>query len=304
MSQILYFLVLKPVSLLPFWLLYRISDFLYLVLYKLIGYRTKVVRRNIKLSFPEKDKFERQKIEKAFYGHFFDLVVEGVKLFSLNPQSLLRKYRIGNPEVFDPYILSNQRVIITSGHYGNWELASQTLTLTVGLQAIGIYSPLNNKFLDHKLRTSREKFGMELLSRHDVATRLAQPVERPEGVMFATDQAPSNVHKAYWTMFLNQETPVFFGAELYATRYNSPVLYTRYHRLGRGRYEVTFHPISDHPDKLPYGVLTELHTRLLEKDINEHPEIWLWTHRRWKRNRPEEVTLHPPQSLPEFPVQS
>lgn len=292
MSRILFYLVLRPVSLMPFGVIYFLSDVLYLLLYRVLGFRRKVVRGNIARSFPEKSGKERRVIERKFYRHFFDLLMESVKLFSITREELRARCVVLNPEVFEPYLREGRRVVIASGHFGNWELAAQAFSVQVPIRVMGIYAPLKDKFMDRQLGLSRGKFGMELVSRKVVARAFEAPPQGAEAWLFATDQAPSNVYKAYWMTFLHQETPVFFGAEKYAVEYDCPVFFTHYHKPGRGRYEVTFTLMEPAPKACPYGSVTHRHTRLLERDIRETPHLWLWSHRRWKRVRPAEVPLH------------
>lgn len=291
MSRIAYYLVLKPLSLLPYPALYLLSDLLYLVLYRLIGFRTKVVRQNLRNSFPDRQPSELRRIESRFYLHFTDLLVEAVKLFSISREALTDRCRIENPEIFDRDIKEGRRIIATSGHYGNWEMAAQALSATVNIRLLGIYSPLKDKFMDRKMRESRGKFGMELVSSRQVEAAFLNQREGAEAFLFATDQAPSNPRKAWWTQFLNQETPVFFGAEKYAARYDCPVYYCHYEKVGRGRYVIRFELLADHAAQTEHGTVSRLHTRRLEQDILAVPEWWLWTHRRWKRQRPADIPL-------------
>lgn len=291
MSRIAYYLVLKPLSLLPFPALYLLSDLLYLVLYRLLGFRKKVVRRNLVRSFPDQGRPELRRIERRFYRHFTDLLMEAVKLFSITRQELTERCRIENPEVFDDDIRAGRRIIATSGHYGNWEMAAQSLSATVNMRLIGIYSPLKDKFMDRKMRESRGKFGMELVSNRQVDAAFLERRPGAEAFLFATDQTPSNPRKAWWTLFLHQETPVFFGAEKYATRYDCPVYYCHYDKVGRGRYTIRFERLVENAAQTEHGTVSRSHTRRLEQDIMAVPEWWLWTHRRWKRERPADIPL-------------
>lgn len=291
MSCIAYYLILKPLSHLPFPALYLLSDLLYLLLYRLGGFRRKVVRQNLSRSFPDRDRRELLRIERRFYRHFMDLLMEAVKLFSISRKELTERCRIENPEIFDEAIRQGSRIIITSGHYGNWEMGAQALSATVNMRLLGIYSPLKDKFMDRKMRESRGKFGMELVSSRQVEAAFLERREGAEAFLFATDQAPSNPRKAWWTLFLNQETPVFFGAEKFATRYDCPVYYCHHKKTGRGRFRLHFERIVTHAGATAPGEVTRAHTRRLEQDIMAVPEWWLWSHRRWKRQRPQDIPL-------------
>lgn len=292
MSRILYYLVLKPVSLLPFGFLYLLSDLLYFLLYRLLGFRTGVVRGNMRRSFPQATEAQLRPLERRFYRHFTDLLLETIKLFSISREALQARCTIENPEIFHEPIRKQERIIITSGHYANWEMAAQSLSLATSMQLMGIYSPIKDPFMDRMMRESRGKFGMELVSSRKVDAAFRVPCQSAEAFLFATDQAPSNPHKAYWTWFLHQETPVFFGAEKYAKAHRCPVYYAHYTKLRRGHYRVRFELLIADPEPLGYGEVTKAHVRRLEEDIRACPEWWLWSHRRWKRTRPAEVPIH------------
>lgn len=287
MSKVLYYLVLKPVSMLPAPILYMLSDFLFLVLYRFIGYRKKVVRTNLKNSFPEKSERERQIIEAKFYHHLFDLILEGIRNFSISKAELIRRCPVTNPEIFEYYAKHHKSLIIVSGHYNNWELAAMACGPQIAHHPIGIYSPLKDPFMDKKAKDSRSKYGLEMISKKIVKEVFEKYRNRLTATMFGADQSPSNAAKAYWTTFLNQDTAVMFGTEKYAVEYNYPVIYGHITKLRRGYYNMTFTTLEDNPADSPYGSISEKHTRMLEQHILEAPEYWLWTHRRWKRKKEE-----------------
>ncbi len=285
MSRILYYLVLKPVSLLPSPLLYALSDFLFVVLYRMVGYRKKVVRNNLKNAFPNKSKQERRIIEGKFYHHLFDLIVEGIRNFSISKEELLRRCPITNPEVFEQYAAQNKSLILVAGHYNNWEIAAMACGPQFPHHPIGIYTPIADPFMDKKAKASRSKYGLEMVSTKIVKKVFEQYQGQLTATMFGADQSPSNAGNAHWMTFLNQDTAVLWGTEKYAKEYDYPVIYGHIAKLRRGYYEMTFTTIEDHPTTTPVGYITEKHTRILEQHILEKPEYWLWTHRRWKKKR-------------------
>lgn len=286
MNYILYYLFVKPISLLPFWVLYAISDTLYWILYRLIGYRRKVVSNNIRNSFPNKTKAECLSIERAFYSHFFDLIVEAIKNFSISKEAVLKRFKVLNPELIDRYAQQGKSVFMLAGHYANWEFAALGIELRIEHQVSGIYHPLKSKFWNAKISESRSKFGTMLVAKKELDGYFERTLEEPIATMFGTDQSPSNPYRAYWMTFLNQDTPVFFGAEKYAKDYDQPLLYGKISKVKRGHYELVFELVSDTPRTEAYGAITEKHVRILERQILEAPQFWLWTHKRWKREKP------------------
>jgi KDO2-lipid IV(A) lauroyltransferase len=262
------------------------------MIYRVVGYRKKVVLRNIKQSFPDKTEKEHTKIMADFYRHFCDLILESVKGFSLKKEKALKRFVLTNPEVADQFYAKGQDVIFVGGHYNNWEI----LAISIGLQMkhipMGIYKPLTDKFLDGKMKTSREKYRLKMCATSDVKELLNTNVGEPKGTIFAIDQSPSNPNKSYWMNFLDQETAVLFGAEKYAKEKNLPVIYCEIGKTKRGHYTGTFKLLCDNPTEQPYGAITQMGTKELEKDILEAPQYWLWSHKRWKHKRPEGVILH------------
>lgn len=285
-NSLFYYLVILPVSYLPFPLLYAISSFLYFMLYHVTGYRKKVVLGNIKRSFPDKTEKEQLEICKKFYRHFCDLILESLKAFTISEKQVAKRVVCKNPGMINKYYDQNRSVIIAGGHYNNWELFAVGVDAMIKHKAIGIYKPLSNKYFDEKMRNTRSKYGLYMISTRDVKKVFDEEINNMTATIFATDQSPSNPDNCYWMEFLNQDTGVLFGAEKYAKEYNYPVLYGRINKEKRGHYSFEFFDVTDSPRETAYGEITEKATKMLEQDIRNQPEYWLWSHRRWKHKRP------------------
>lgn len=281
----LYYLILMPISLLPSWVLYRISDFMYLVLYRIVGYRTRVVRMNIQNSFPEYTSEQKLSIEREFYRHFCDLVVESIKAFTISKNELQRRFFERNSDLFQKYFDNGQHVTLVGGHSGNWELFAVSVALHLPHQPVALYSALHNEFLNNKILKSRSKFGLWMKSYSEVKEMIKEDNERPLTIIFGSDQSPNIKQQPYWTEFLHQETGVQFGTEKFARDNNTPVIYGFIHKIKRGHYEMEYKLVCEHPNELPLGAITETHTRMLEENIRQEPAYWLWTHKRWKRKK-------------------
>ena len=288
MSKVFFYLVVKPLSRIPLSITYLFSDFVFFLLYRVIGYRKKVVRTNMTNSFPEKSKAEIDRLVVAFYRHFCDLIVEGIRLFSMPKEEVLRRFKVVNPEVVDQFHDRGQGVFMIAGHYNNWELAVVAFDIQIKHRSVAIYAPLKDKFLNGKLAASRQRFGLELLPRKQVRSFFKDANSKNTAVVFANDQTPSSVKGAYWMDFLNQDTPIFFGPEKYAKEYNFIPVFAFIKKLKRGHYETEFVVMNENPRATEYGEITRQHTEMLEREIREAPEFWLWTHRRWKRKRTPE----------------
>ena len=279
-----YYMFLLPVSLLPYPLLYFLSDILYIIVYRILGYRKNVVFTNLQRSFPNKNTEELYDIMSGFYRHFCDVLVEILKGFTISEEDLRKRLVIKNPEISDYFFDEGQNVIFVGGHYNNCEICSQAFPLYIKHKCVGIYKSLKNKFMDNKIYISRSKYGMDLASMRQTKRSFDSGVDI-KAILFASDQNPSSIKSAYWLDFLNQDTAVLFGAEKYAKEYNCPVFYVRINKLSRGYYEVDFTLLTDSPQKEKDGKITESFTNHLELDIINKPEYWLWSHRRWKHKR-------------------
>jgi KDO2-lipid IV(A) lauroyltransferase len=285
-NSLLYYLVIIPISLLPFPLLYGLSDFLFFLFYYIFRYRKKIVLDNIQRSFPEKSHQEHLEICKKFYRHFCDLILESLKTFSISEKQVLKRVTCKNPEVINKYYDRQQSVIVAGGHYNNWELFAVAVNALIKHKAIGIYKPLSNIYFDKKMRDTRSKYGLYMISTKIVKQIFEQEANNLTATIFAIDQSPSNPKSAHWMKFLNQDSAVLFGTEKYAKEYNYPVVYGRINKEKRGYYSFEFFDVTDRPASTGHGEITEKITQLLEKDIRHIPQYWLWSHRRWK-HKPE-----------------
>lgn len=293
-SKLLYYGLIYPLSLCPFWFLYALSDFLYIVMYKWIGYRKKVVFNNLQNSFPDKEKKEIQRIAAKFYAHLCDLIVESIKAFSISREEALKRMKNRNIELINQFHEQQKPVIMVGGHYGNWELYAITIGIELQSTPIALYTPLTNKFINKKITESRSKYGLEMLSISKVKKKLKGDNIKQYAVIFVSDQSPRKTQKAYWMRFLNQETGVQHGAEKMAKEQNAAVVFGNIYKVKRGFYEVEYQLICRNANKTPYGFITQKHTQMLEKDIQKQAEFWLWSHKRWKHQRPADEPLHAP----------
>jgi KDO2-lipid IV(A) lauroyltransferase len=287
MSRLLFLFVITPLSYLPISVLHRIADVLFFLVYHVFSYRKKLVWQNMRRSFPEKSDQEIDMICKQFFKHFCDVLVEIVKLFNMRPEELKKRVRFTNPELLSDYIQGGRSVIITSGHCGNWEWAVTALGLYLEHGIVAIYKRLSDPVLERKVKASRAQFGMQLVRKNDFSDFIKAAADTAYAYVFATDQSPSKRQQFYWTRFLNQETAVMRGAEIYAKRYDYVVVMTNIQRVKRGYYEIAFELVTDDPRSMPEDAILEAVTNRLEEQIHATPHNWLWTHKRWKLKRTE-----------------
>ena len=283
-TKIFYYILILPLSLLPYPLLYLLSDIIFLIMYRVIGYRKEVVFTNLKNSFPNKSKQELKKIMSDFYRHLCDIIMESVKGFTISEKQLRKRLIIKNPEFSNYFADKRQSIIFVGGHYNNWEICAQAFAMYSNHKCIGIYKPLSNAFINDKIYTSRSKYGMHLISMKQTKKSF-EDGDEPKAIVFGSDQNPANPKRAHWVQFLNQDTGVLFGVERYAKEYDWPVVFVSIRKAKRGYYEVEYSLVTDNPNEEPHGKITEDFTKKLEQDIINQPQYWLWSHKRWKHKR-------------------
>ncbi|HEY5591278.1 MAG TPA: lysophospholipid acyltransferase family protein [Paludibacter sp.] len=273
---------------LPLRVLYLFSDFFYLIIYYLAGYRKRVVRKNLENSFPKKTKKEILLIERRFYRYFCDLFVETVYEMHMSKNEILRRIDLGNVEPILEQYKKGKSVMLMTAHYGNWEWASALSLLLPNENPLhSIYKQLKSKNFDNLMFELRSKFTGKNIEKKDLLRVMLRMKNEGEVAMFGmiSDQTPTGNSIHYWTQFLNQDTPVLLGTEQLAKKFDYPVFYLHINRIKRGYYKCEYHPISLEPKQTAEFEITETYMRILEKEIEAAPEYWLWTHRRWKYHR-------------------
>ena len=289
MSAIGYYLALPflyGTSLLPFPVLYLLSDFTFFLIYHVVGYRKDVVMTNLRNSFPEKSEAELRGIVKRFYRWFCDLTLETLKTLTISPEAVRQRVAFPDAHVFRSFADRKQSVIIVMGHYGNWELAGARFAVEPGLhRLIVIYHPLQNPHFEKLIVHMRTRLGNRLYAMAETFKGMLRDRAQLTATAFIADQTPAP-ETAYWTTFLNQDTPVFTGTGKIANKLGYPVIYLSIRQPRRGRYEMCAEVLVSDPKNTTEEAINELHTRRLEADIRNKPDLWLWTHRRWKHKRP------------------
>ena len=270
----------------PYGFLYLKSDFYFLLAYHVMRYRRKVVRQNLLNSFPDKSPKEIKTIEKGFYRNLCDLIVEGPKALRMKPEGF--KYRIGytNPELITRLYEQHKNVFYAIPHSGNWEWFGKSMPDLSGHKCLAVYKKVKNPVFEQLMMYLRTKdCPLEMMESNSALKRLAQLRDSQNAVLMVADQTPRGTDSDYWTEFLHQDTCWFTGLERIAKMLDYAVVFVAMKRQGRGRYEVAFELITDNPKETEKGFIMERYVRCVERFIEEQPDNWLWSHRRWKHQR-------------------
>jgi KDO2-lipid IV(A) lauroyltransferase len=282
---------LKLLGQMPFGLLYLFSDVFFVLTCHVVQYRKKTVYQNLRNAFPEKSHEEIKQIAVRFYRHFADMIFETLKSFRISQDELSKRFRYVNPEVVNDLYDQGKSVALLSGHYGNWEWGV-AMPKYFKHQVNTIYRTIENETFNEWMKKVRSRFGIFLMPQLiSMRTMLnLQKSGQLSVTYFLTDQTALK-DTEYWVMFLNQETPVFPGAEKVSTKFKLAVVFMDIQKVSRGHYEVRFTKLFDDGSQTRPFEITKAHVKFLEDIIREKPEYWLWSHRRWKHKRPETIAV-------------
>ncbi|WP_281239768.1 lysophospholipid acyltransferase family protein [Flavobacterium praedii] len=274
------------ISILPFRLLYIFSDIVYFLVYRIVKYRKKTVKENLALALPHLSDEERIIIEKKFYHHMCDVFLEMIKTLNISKNEICKRFVFKNIEVYKELEKQGKSIAIVCSHYANYEWII-SLNYYSEFSSYGIYKQLKNPYFDKLVHKIRSRFNAKLVTtKKTIPTIIENSKNNILSVYgFACDQTPHIKSAFHWEKFMGIEVPVHTGAEMLSKRYNMNLVYLNTKKIKRGYYEATLETISTNPKEAPNYQLTDQYLKLLEKQIYEEPEYYLWTHRRWKYRR-------------------
>lgn len=275
-------------SLLPFCVLYVLSDIIYFFVYYCIGYRRKVVRMNLRNSFPNKSSEELKLIERKFYKTLCDYFVETIKMRTISEAEVKRRMEFVGVDDINEILVQGKSVVVYIAHSMNWEyITSLPLHLKCDAEIGQIYHPLENRYFDMAFIKLRERFGSSSIAMAHTLRRIVDFHREKKNFVigFIADQVPTWEAINHWVTFMHQDTPVFTGTEKIAVRVGAAVYYLSMSRVRRGYFKATFLKMADDASKTEEFSLTNDYFKLVEKDLEREPWLWLWTHKRWKRTR-------------------
>lgn len=279
------------VSHLPLWFLHGIASLASVILFYVIRYRRSVVHENIKSAFPEMSPGKRWMMERRYYTHFCDLMMESVKYFSISEKEMRRRMRFKGVELIEESCRNGRSCGVFLGHYGNWEwISSMPLWIDKELcLCTQLYHPLENYVTDQLVLYTRKRFGGVNITADKSIKYMVNYMRQGKPILvgFIADQAPFWDNIYHWTDFLHHETPWFTGAERIMQKLDMDVYYLDVRRIKRGYYEAEYKRITTEPKKFEQFKLTDIYSEMLEETIKRDPAYWLWSHRRWKRSKEE-----------------
>lgn len=288
--QFIAFIILYPIlwliSILPFRLLYFVSDLIYAFLYYVIRYRRRIVRQNIALALPHLSQKERLSIEKKSYHHLCDMFLEMIKTMSISEKEMDKRFAFTNLELYQNMEKEQKSIALMCAHYASYEWVI-SMNKHIQFKGYAIYKKIANAYFDKLVKDIRSKFKAILITtRETIPTIEKNHRENVLGLYgFASDQSPQLSKTHHWGTFMGIETPVHTGAEMLAKRFNMNVIFLRVKKVKRGYYEATFELMFDNPKEVPNFEISDEFLRRVEKQILQAPEYYLWTHKRWKHKK-------------------
>lgn len=277
----------RLLSRLPLPLLYALAWPGYLLLYYMAGYRKAVVRQNLAQAFPDKSETERRALEKKFYLQLVQVALEILKTRTMSAEDIRQRVTVVNPQLLREY--SNDfrdPVIVLSIHQGNWEWMLHGVRLQLDIPVDPVYKPLHNRTVDELMFAIRSQFGSRPITMAAAPRDILRRRREFRLFVLVADQAPIETERSHWLPFMNRDAAFYEGGQSIATITGCPVLFARCRRRARGYYEVEFAEVAKPPYDGNDHRITERYVQLAEQAIRGEPESWLWSNRRWKRQRP------------------
>jgi Kdo2-lipid IVA lauroyltransferase/acyltransferase len=288
--RLIIYLIVYPllwcVSMLPFRILYLFSDFAYLIVYYLIGYRKTIVRENLALAFPNLTEAERLIIEKKSYHHLCDMFLEMIKTLTISEKEIQDRFVFSNLEVYKKLEEQNKSIAMMLAHYASYEWVI-SMNAYVSFSAFAIYKKIANPYFDKLVRDIRSRFKAHLITTKETIPKIVENnTKKIRSVYgFASDQSPRISSAFHWQNFMGIEVPVHTGAEMLSKKYDMNVIFLKVKKMKRGYYEASFEILSENAKAVPHYEITDAFLKLVEQQIYEAPEFYLWTHKRWKHRK-------------------
>ena len=283
MNKILQFILIL-IGKVPYKVLYILSEAMLFLVYRIFRYRIDTVQKNLKNSFLKHSLIDLKKIEKKFYRNFCDVLLENLLLYTISEKEIKKRMKLLNPEIFDALYNKDKGAILIGAHYNNWEWMALSLGVYAKQDVFSVYKPLSNKTINALMMKARERFGANTVPMASFAKTVLENKNRATINLMLTDQSPHKSKVDFYCTFLNQDTPVYLGPEKLVNAANLELLFVEVHRVKRGFYEMKIVTLKDKSIEEKESK-TLLHVNHLEKIINDQPENWLWSHKRWKNSR-------------------
>jgi len=286
MYRINYFII-KQISRIPFWMFDIISYLLFFLTRYVFKYRYKVIIDNITKSFPHWSQKDIKRIANKYYFHLIDLSIETIKTLSIKESKFKEHFIYTNPELIQSYFSKGKNAIIVSGHFGNWEWVNGIEKIS-DYHSLAVYLPLKNKFWNKIMKAIRERFSAETIPMDKTFRAIVKQNQKNQKFILGlvSDQCPPQ-NRVIWSRFLNRDTAYFEGPDKISRKLDAPVFYLSFKKIKRHYYKATFQLLSDNVNDLKKHEIIHKFSQSLENDVKKYPELYMWSHKRWKYEKKE-----------------
>lgn len=273
-------------SMIPMPVLFLFAELITVVVHYVIGYRKKVIVKNLENSFPQCSQQEIKQITRKYYRHLSAMIIENICLRFITKNQIKKRVIIENPELFEQLKAKNKNIILITGHFGNWEYIAP-LPRLMGYKGAAVYKKLSSKAFDKLYYDIRNRLGSQPIEMKESLRKLhaLHNAKEPFALTMVADQAPPNRDSNHWMAFLNQDTAIFEGSERFAVKFDMAVVYLETMRIKNGIHKIIPTLITDNPKATHKHFISEKFFELLEESIKKQPHFWLWSHKRWKNKR-------------------
>lgn len=278
----LFYGFLYLISLLPFPVIYFLSDVVYFFLYYVFGYRRKIVISNLKIAFPDKGDKELEKISKKFYHNLTDTFVEIIKLVTMSDKTFAKRCT-GDFSIIDRLISEGKNVQLHAGHQFNWEMGSLFMSRSIKtIPTYAVYIPIPGRAVERLFLKIRERYGTKFIRATEFKQKREEIFKERFAIFLGADQNPGNPSNGYWQNYFTKSAPFISGPEVGGIKNNAAIIFVRSKIIKRGHYNLECTLCTTNAESTGYGEITRAFRDFLEKIIREEPDNYLWTHRRWK----------------------
>lgn len=275
----------RALAALPLGVLHGLARSFALIAWRVIPYKTQIIRTSLSKAFPERSLAEIDGIRKAFYRNYGDVMLEIVKSTSIEEREFDERMQLPNIEIIRETLASGTPAVLYAGHQCNWEWLLLGLSKRLGYPVDTAYKPLKNAWADREMLALRQRFGARMIPADRMMRDVIARRSVPRLIALAADQEPIASDRRYWTTFLHRDTAFFVGGDVIANSLDYPVFFAAIRRTGRGRYEARFELMRAKGESLAPGELTERFARRVEQQIRESPADWPWSYNRWRLSR-------------------
>lgn len=279
----------RSIAVLPYWFQYYVLlEFIRIVLRYVVRYRRRLIIRQLSDSFPDKSRAEILTICHKYYRTLAEMIVNTITLSGMSERERARRVTFHGTAALQE-IIAGRNVVALTSHYGFWEYYTFASLWLTHHRLVVAYHPIKDPAMDEFYLRLRSMDSVDTVSSKQFMRYYMTHKEGIDGrniiIGLISDQNSPPRGDVHWFRFLNHDTLFFDGGEQLALKFGLPVFYLELDRIRRGYYRCEYKMIYDGHEPVVRHEITERYVRALEQTIVRRPELWMWSHNRWKFKR-------------------